>query len=88
MKVVIPCCVSLITFSAAWHCGENGHIGTFPMDRMLEYMLLMTVFIEIEVPVWYDFIAETMPQCQMECFTVQYLTLMELIKKYTLESTH
>ena len=38
-------------------------------------------------------IAEIMPQCQMECFTVQFLTVQflistELIKIYMLESTH
>ena len=67
---------------------QHIHTGTFPMDRILKDMVFLTVFIEIEVPVWYVLIAETMPQYQMECFTVQFLISTELIKIYMLESTH
>ena len=88
MKIVIPCYVSLITFNAAGQRGEHGHIGTFPVDHMLDFVVLLTVFIETEAPVWYVSIAEIMPQCQMEFFTVQYLTSMEPIKICMLEYIH
>lgn len=55
---------------------------------MLELKEIVRVFIETGVPVWYVCIAETMPLFQMEYFTVQYLTSMELIKKYMLDYTH
>ena len=89
MKVVGLYYASLTTFSAAgviiYH---QIYTGTFPMDPMLELKLLITVFIETEAPALYDFIAETMPQYQMECFTVQFLISMELIKKYMLDYIH
>ena len=91
MKVVVPYYASLITFSAAGGGRdlEDGHIGTFQMEHMFGFKLFIpTVFIETEAPAWYVFIADTMPQCQMECFIVQYLILMEHFKIYMLESIH
>ena len=91
VNVIGLCYVSLTAFSVAisviYDCLIHyGHTGIFPMDHILDFNLVVAIYIETEVTVWYVYIAGTMPQCRLECFTVRYPTAMELLKIYMLES--